>query len=74
MAAIENTNLSKKVRRMLGLSLDTWNNIMLSFLGVAAVAAAVVGISTYAAVQLAKLEAKDASDALDRYKAEAAKK
>jgi hypothetical protein len=73
MATIENTNFSKGVRRMLGLPLDSWNNITLSFLGVAAFAAAIVGISTYAVVQLQKLEAKDASDALEQYKIDAGK-
>jgi hypothetical protein len=72
--AIENISLPKKVRRMLGLSLDDWNNILLWFLGVAAFAAVFIGISTYATVRLAKLEAKDANDALERYKFEAAEK
>jgi hypothetical protein len=53
---------------MLGLTLDTWNNIMLSFLGIAAIAAAFVGVSTYATIQLAKQEAADAKRDFDAYK------
>jgi hypothetical protein len=53
---------------MWGLSLDAWNNIIVAFLGVTAAAALVVVVATYIAFQLQKLEAKQASDALERYK------
>jgi hypothetical protein len=68
MATTDSTNFSKGVRRMLGLSLDTWNNIMLSSLGIAAVAAAIVGISTYAVVQLQKQDSLEAKIEFDAYK------
>jgi hypothetical protein len=53
---------------MLGLSLDTWTNIMLSSLAAAALAAAIVGVSTYSVVQLQKKEAVDAQAAFEQYK------
>lgn len=56
---------------MIGLSLDTWTNIMLSSLGAAAFAAAFLGVSTYAVVQLQKQEAADAQSALEQYKVSA---
>jgi hypothetical protein len=68
MAMIENASFSKRVRLMLGLSLHAWENVMVLFLGVAAIAAAFVGISTYAVVQLQKQEAADAKKEFDAYK------
>jgi hypothetical protein len=58
-AMMTNSDFSKRVRRMLGLGLDSWNNILLFFLAITAVAAAFVGFSTYATIQLAKQEAAD---------------
>jgi hypothetical protein len=43
-AHTENNTASKKVRRMFGLDLDAWNAVMVSFLGIAAIAAVVVGV------------------------------
>jgi hypothetical protein len=59
MAAMEaaqtkNTTVSKKVRQMFGLDLDAWNAVMVSFLGVAAIAAVVVGVSTAIIIKLQK--------------------
>ena len=71
MAMIENTNFSRRVRRMLGLSLHAWENVMLIALWVAALGAVFVGISTYAVVRLQKIEAADAREGLDKYKLEA---
>jgi hypothetical protein len=68
MATIESAIFSKRVRRMLGWSLDTWNSIMLLSLTVAGVAAAVVVVSTYATIELAKKEAADQKKELDAYK------
>src|ERR1017187_4994227 len=68
MATIENTNFSKKVRRMFGFALDTWNNILLFFLAITAVAAAFVIVSTYATIQLAKQDAADSKKEFDEYK------
>jgi hypothetical protein len=59
---------SKKARRMLGLGLDSWNNILLFFLAITAVAAAFVGFSTYATIQLAKQEAADSKREFEEYK------
>jgi hypothetical protein len=67
-AQIENTTFSKKVRRMLGLSLETWNNIMVMFLGIGAFAAVMVGVSTFAVIRLQKLEATNAALAFEQYK------
>ncbi len=53
---------------MWGMSLDEWNNLLLAFLAVAAIAAAAVGISTYATIRLAKEEAEAAKAELDAYK------
>jgi hypothetical protein len=53
---------------MLGLDLDTWNNLMIACLGLGALAAVIVGISTYVVIQLQKSEAKDAADQFERYK------
>jgi hypothetical protein len=54
MAQTENTTDSKRVRRMFGLDLDAWNTVMVSFLGVAAAAAVVVGVSTAIIIKLQK--------------------
>jgi hypothetical protein len=62
IAQTENTVVSKGVRRMFGLDLDAWNALMVSFLGIAAVAAVVVGVSTAVIIKLQKrpdLESKE---------------
>jgi hypothetical protein len=74
MPETENTSFSKRLRRMLGLSLHAWENVMLIFLGVAAIAAVFVGISTYAVVRLQKVEAEDARKDLEEYKLDAGQK
>ena len=71
-AQIENTTFSKRVRRMLGLSLECWNTIMLASLGVGAIAAFAVVVSTFAVIQLQKLEAADARIAFAELEKEAA--
>lgn len=53
---------------MWGLSLDSWNNFIVGFLSLGALAAAIVGVATYVAFQIQKQEARDASAALERYK------
>src|SRR5690349_2390753 len=63
------------VRRMWwGLSLDSWNNLIVVFLSIGAAAAVAVGITTYIAFQLQKQEAAEAKDEFDRYKVDADKK
>jgi hypothetical protein len=54
MATTETTTVSKKVRRVLGLSLHAWEDIMALSLAVAAFAAAIVGVSTYIVIQLTR--------------------
>jgi hypothetical protein len=68
MAHTANTHFSKKVRRMLGLSLDFWNNILVVFLGLGALAAIIVVVSTFIVIRLQRLEAADASLAFEQYK------
>ena len=53
---------------MFGLGLDSWNNLVVVFLAIGAIAAVFVGISTYVVVQLQRAEAKDATDAFELYK------
>jgi cell division protein FtsL len=62
MATTENTIDSKTVRRMLGLSLHTWEDLMLLSLGVAALSAVLVITSTWAVVQLQRHEARESSE------------
>jgi hypothetical protein len=61
-AQTENTTVSKKVRRMFGLDLDAWNAVMVSFLGVAAMAAVVVGVSTAIIIKLQKQAELESSE------------
>jgi hypothetical protein len=68
IAQIENTTFSKRVRRMFGLSLESWNTIMLVSLGVGAIAAFAVVVSTSAVIKLQKQESTDASLAFEQYK------
>jgi len=68
MAQTENTAFSKKVSRMFGLSLATWNNIMLVFLGIGALAAVIVVVSTFVVIKLQRLEAENAGLAFEQYK------
>jgi hypothetical protein len=53
---------------MWGLSLDTWNNVLLTFLAIAALAAAVVGFVTYATIRLANEEAAASKAEFESYK------
>lgn len=68
---IEKTTPSKKVKRMWGLALDSWNSIMLGSLGVAALVAVVIAVSTRAVIVLQKAEELQTKDDFDRYKVEA---
>ena len=65
---IEKALFKKGQGHMWGMSLDEWNNLLLAFLAVAAIAAVAVGISTYATIRLAKEEAEAAKAELDAYK------
>lgn len=68
MTTIENTILSRKVRRMLGLDLDAWNSLMLWSLGFAALAACAVVVSTAATIKLQKLSGEQTKLEFERYK------
>lgn len=65
---IEKDIFSKTVRRMFGLSLHTWENLMVGSLVAAALAAVAVVVATYAVVQLQRLEIADSKDEFERYK------
>lgn len=56
---------------MWALSLDSWNSVLLGFLAVAALAASIVGIATYATIKLSKEEAETAKSDLETYKVSA---
>jgi hypothetical protein len=56
---------------MWGLTLDTWNNIMVGALWVAAVAAVAVVVATRVSIDLGMRETAQAQAELDRYKASA---
>lgn len=68
---MENTTASKGVKRMLSLDLDSWNLVMLVSLGVAAIAAVAVVISTTIVIKLQKQEAMDSAEAFAQYKVDA---
>jgi hypothetical protein len=73
MATIKNTSFSRKVRRMLGLDLDSWNLMMLWSLGGAALAAFAVVVSTAAVLKLQKAAEEDTKQEFERYKLESSK-
>jgi hypothetical protein len=54
MAQIESTAFSRKVRRLFGLDLHSWEQVMLVSLGFAALAAVAVVVATTAVVTLQK--------------------
>ena len=53
---------------MLGLDLDSWNTLMVSFLGIGAIAAVVVGISTFAVIKLQKAAEEQTKLDFEAYK------
>lgn len=65
---------SQKVRRMAGLSLHGWENVMLASLALAAVFAALVGVATYCVVQLQRAEIAEAKEESERYKLDVERK
>lgn len=68
---IAKTSVSRAVRRMFGLGLETWEHLMLASLAFAALAAVAIGLSTYVVVKLQREAARNAAIALDEYKADA---
>jgi hypothetical protein len=73
MAHINSATFSKKVREMLGLDLDSWNNMLVASLAIAAAAAVIVGVSTFAVIRLQNAAELETKEEFDRYKLEAAK-
>lgn len=64
--------ISRGVKRVWGLDLHGWEQLMLVSLGFAALAAVFVTVTTGAVIRLQKQEAAQANSELERYKAEAA--
>jgi hypothetical protein len=62
-----------KAKRMLGLSLHGWENLMVGSLVFAAMAEAIVGVSTWAVVRLQRQELAGSKIEFDTYKLETAK-
>ena len=69
MEKVESDLAASKERRMwLGLDLDGWNKVIVGALAISAIAAVIVGISTFVVVQLQKQEAMESENELIRYK------
>jgi hypothetical protein len=64
----DSAHFSKKVSRMLGLSLDSWNNALLMFLALGAFVAALVGVATYATIRLTKDESAESKREFEAYR------
>lgn len=73
MVRAETANFSKKVRRMLGLGLEGWNDVLIVSLVVAFISAGIVAGATYCVIQLQRAENVAAKIELDEYKSEAAR-
>jgi hypothetical protein len=73
-AQAENTAFSKKVRRVFGLDLHSWEQVMLLSLGAAALAAVAVVVATTIVVKLQKEESSASKHELNLYKVEAGEK
>jgi len=64
---------SKRVSLMFGLSLDSWNAIMVGFLALGACAALIVVFSQWVIIRLQKTEAQEAAAVFERFKLETGK-
>jgi len=69
-----NTAFSRKVERVLGLDLHSWEQLMLVSLGAAGLIAVAVFVTTASVVILQRHETAEAKRELDAYKIEAGKK
>jgi hypothetical protein len=68
-AQSESTNTTPEGRRMiLGLGLDSWNNLIVWFLLIGAGFGVLAGGATYAAFELQKQESRASKDEYERYK------
>jgi hypothetical protein len=70
-ATRENAIISKRLSRMLGLSLHAWEDIMVASLALAGVIALIIGIATFSVVRLQRVEIAESNEALEKYKVEA---
>jgi hypothetical protein len=73
-ANIEKTAFSRKVRRVFGLDLHSWEQLMLSALGIAGLVAIAVFVTTASVVILQREENARTKDEFERYKLEAGEK
>jgi hypothetical protein len=53
---------------MLGLGLDSWNNLMTAFLGIGALAGVIVGVSQFVVIRIQKMESDASAAAFEKYK------
>jgi hypothetical protein len=70
----ERANFSKRLRRMLGFSLHSWENLMVGWLMVAGIVAVFIGISTLAVVKLTRQELANSKEEFEAYKLDAGTK
>src|ERR1700730_19355257 len=68
---IEYTTFSKRVRRMWGFDLESWNSLLLLSLAITALAAFAVVVSTTAIMRLQKAAELATKEEFERYKLEA---
>jgi hypothetical protein len=73
MAQIEKTTFSRKVRRVFGLGLHSWEQLMLLSLGIAALAALALVVATTSVVILQRDETARTKNEFESYKLEAGK-
>jgi hypothetical protein len=59
---------------MLGFGLDSWNNMLVGSLVLAALAAAFVGVATYVVIRLQRVEETATKEEFERYKIEASER
>jgi hypothetical protein len=71
MTTIDGAAFSNKVRRMLGLSLESWNTVMVAALALAAIAAAIVGVATYIVIRLQTAEDVATKREFEQYRIDA---
>ena len=74
MAQIENTSFSRRVSRVFGLDLHSWEQLMLFSLGIAALAAVAVVVTTVAVVIGQRDENAQTKNEFEAYKIEAGKR
>jgi hypothetical protein len=65
---------SKKVSRMFGLSLHSWEDLMIFALAIVGAFGVLVGVATFAVVRLQRAEIASSKEEFDKYKIEAGEK